>query len=86
VFVTYSLCFMTLFTIVLTLLGLAGASAGWLMLAAFTLSPIHMYLQLKGAYRLRRRSALARSLALLVLTTIPAALFCLLLLSLGVLG
>jgi hypothetical protein len=49
VFVTYSLCFMTLFTIVLTLLGLAGASAGWLMLAAFTLSPIHMYLQLKGA-------------------------------------
>jgi hypothetical protein len=86
VFVTYSLCFMTLFTIALTLLGLIGLSAGWIMLAGLALSPIHMYKQLKGAYRLRRSSALVRSIALLFLTAIPATLFGLLLLSLGVLG
>ena len=86
VFVTYSLCFMTLFTIVLTLLGLIGVSAGWLLLAAFTLSPVHMYKQLKGAYRLRRRSALLRAIALLFLSMIPAALFGMMLLGLGVLS
>jgi hypothetical protein len=45
-----------------------------------------MYKQLKGAYRLRRRSALLRAIALLFLSMIPAALFGMMLLGLGVLS
>lgn len=64
VFVTYSLCFMTLlaiFGMILEAVG-AGGLVGWL----FLLPPIHMYRQLRGTYGLRRRSALVRT-ALLML-------------------
>ncbi|MFC0204362.1 DUF3667 domain-containing protein [Novosphingobium soli] len=64
VFVTYSLCFMTLLLVVAMIGGAVGAGGlvGWLVF----LPPIHMYRQLRGAYGLGRVSALFRS-ALLIL-------------------
>jgi hypothetical protein len=86
VFVTYSLCFMTLLVIVLTLLGLAGAPPAPLFLAATLLPPAHMYKQLKGAYRLGRVGAAWRAILLIQFATIAATFFGLLLLALGALG
>lgn len=86
VFVTYSLCFVTLLTIALTLLGLAGIAPAWLVLAAFILPPIHMYKQLKGAYVLTRFGASWRAILLIQFATVAATFFGLLLLALGVLG
>jgi hypothetical protein len=86
VFVTYSLCFMTLFAVLLSLLSAIGVSAGWLVLAAIILAPIHMYKQLKGAYRLSRWSTAWRLVLLLHFTTFAATLFGLLLFALGALG
>jgi hypothetical protein len=86
VFVTYSLCFMTLLAVVLSLLGAIGVGTGWIVLAGLLIPPIHMYKQLKGAYRLSRLSAGLRLIVLLHFTTFAISLFSLLLLGLGVLG
>jgi hypothetical protein len=86
VFVTYSLCFMTLLVIALTLLSLAGVPGGPLVIAGLLLPPIHMYKQLKGAYRLSRISAFWRMTVLVFFAIQAATLFSLLLLALGVLG
>jgi len=66
IFVTYSLAFMMLMTVVLTLLGVAGLASGWISLAVFVIPPLHMYRQLRGAYSLTRFSALWRTAGLLV--------------------
>ncbi|MCU6454249.1 DUF3667 domain-containing protein [Sphingomonas sp. A2-49] len=66
IFVTYSLAFMMLMVIALSLLGVAGIGSGWIVLAVFLLPPVHMFRQLRGAYSLRKRSALWRTVALLV--------------------
>jgi hypothetical protein len=83
VFVTYSLCFMTLLGILAMLLVKAGLSnaAGLL----FFVPPIHWYRQLKGAYRLRWTSALWRTLVLVLFTSVTTSLFMLILFTLGVL-
>lgn len=86
VFVTYSIAFMSLGVIALSLLrplGLGEVLAG---IAITFIPPIHMYRQLRGAYQLSRWSALWRTAALLVFASIAAGLFMLLLLALGVLG
>ena len=64
VFVTYSLCFMTLLLIVAMIGGALGAGGmlGWL----FLVPPIHIYRQLRGAYGLRKRSALFRTVLLML--------------------
>jgi hypothetical protein len=86
VFVTYSLCFMTLLVIAASLLRAAGVSGGFLFLPLLLIPPFHMYRQLRGTYRLRRFSALWRTFLLLIFAGIAATLFMLLLLALGVLG
>jgi hypothetical protein len=86
VFVTYSLSFMTLLAVGLSLLRELGLPTGWIVLAAIILPPIHLYKQLKGAYRLSRGRAAWRLVLLLHFTTITTGLFMLLLLALGVLG
>ena len=86
VFVTYSIAFMTLGVIALSLLrplGLPEAVAG---LAMVFLPPIHMYRQLRGAYSLSRWSALWRTFVLLNFTGVAIGLFASLLLALGLLG
>jgi hypothetical protein len=86
VFVTYSLCFITLLVIALTLLGLLGTAPAALVLSGMILPPIHMYKQLKGAYRLTRFAAGWRAILLIFFASIAATLFSTLLLALGLLG
>lgn len=82
VFVTYSLCFMTLLAIFAGLMMRAGLSsvAGLLWLVP----PVHMYRQLRGAYSLTRPAALLRTVLLLAFAMIAATLFILILVSLGI--
>jgi hypothetical protein len=82
VFVTYSLCFMTLLAIVGAVLMKAGLSnaAGLL----WVIVPVHWYRQLKGAYRLTRVGALWRTAALVLITAVTTTFFLLILLGLGI--
>jgi hypothetical protein len=86
VFVTYSITFMSMLLIAFVLLETIGFNDGLLVLAMLLVPPVHMYRQLKGAYRLRRRSALWRTVALFFCANLAISLFVLLLLALGVLG
>ncbi len=83
VFVTYSLSFMTLLVVAVVLLNAAGLSAA----AGFAtfIPPIHMFLQLKGTYRLSGWSAAWRTLLLVTFAFFAVSLFSGLLLMLGVL-
>ena len=86
VFVTYSIAFMSLGVIALTLLGWIGLPAGFIVVAALLIPPIHIYRQLKGAYGLSRWSALWRTAALLVMSFAALLLFGAMLLAVGVFG
>ena len=86
VFVTYSLCFLTLLLVLLALgqpLFHVGDEA---ILAVLVLQPLHMYRQLRGAYQTSWIGALWRTLLLLAFALISAVIFLLLLLTLGLLG
>ena len=81
VFVTYSLCFMTLLVVALS-------AAGWLGLplvgvAAVFVPPWHLYRQLKGTYALSRLGALWRTSVLLIVCTITLILFAMAVVGLG---
>lgn len=86
VFVTYSLCFMTLFFVALTVLGQLPVGGGALFLASVLIPPVHIYKQLRGAYALSRFSAFWRTMILLVFIAVVLTLFLNLLLVLGALG
>ncbi len=86
VFITYSIAFMSLGMIALVVLTSLGVSGDIIGLAALIIPPVHIYRQLRGAYRLRRRSALWRTVALLAAAQLAVGLFFMLLLALGVLG
>ena len=73
VFVTYSLSFMMLLAIVLTLVSKVGIPG--VGLAAVFVPPFHMYRQLKGAYGLSRWSAIWRWVLLLTFAAIAFSLF-----------
>jgi hypothetical protein len=76
VFVTYSLCFMSLLFVTIGALGQVPAMPGWLLVAAtFLIPPVHIYKQLKGAYSLSRFSAVWRTMILLVFIVIVLVLF-----------
>ncbi len=78
VFVTYSLCFMTLLAIVLTAmdqLKLEGVA-----IAGMLIPPMHMFMQLRGTYGLRKRSALWRTVLLTMFSFTALLLFALLIL------
>ncbi|MQP68066.1 DUF3667 domain-containing protein [Niveispirillum sp. SYP-B3756] len=87
IFALYSLSFMSLLFIVLSLLlksnsGWASSLTNILLLAP----PVHMFFHLKGTYALGVGSALWRTFALLLITAITSTLFLLFILSMGVLG
>jgi hypothetical protein len=86
VFVTYSLSFMTLFYVVLVLLGAIGVATGWLILLGMVVPLVHIYKQLKGAYSLSRFSAVWRTLVLSGLIWVIVFLFIDVLLLLGAVG
>jgi len=86
VFVTYSIAFMSLTLIALSLLRQLGVGEPFTNLVFVLVPPIHMYRQLRGTYLLSRFSALWRTAVLLVFAFWSATIFFLLLLALGVLG
>ncbi|WP_347302830.1 DUF3667 domain-containing protein [Croceibacterium sp. TMG7-5b_MA50] len=86
VFVTYSLSFMSLLFMVLTVLGIAGVTLDWLFVAGSVIPVWHIATQLRHAYGLSRGSALWRTLALCVFIQVIIALFVSLLLVLGLMG
>lgn len=83
IFVTYSLSFMMLLATTVSLLMAINAPV-WIYgnLIAFG-PPIHMFFQLRGAYRLNWFSALWRMIALSFFATITLTIFATLLLGLG---
>ena len=83
VFVTYSLAFMTLLFVVITLLAQLGIAADALAIGAMLIPPLHIYRQLRGAYGLRRLSALWRTAVLCGLIGVILLLFLNLLVLLG---
>jgi hypothetical protein len=62
VFVTYSLCFMTLLVVLVIGVGILGAPQAAVLL--FVIPPLHMYRQLRGTYGSSRIGALLRTWAL----------------------
>lgn len=86
VFVTYSLAFMSLLFIVLMIASALGVPSNVIATVATFAPPVHIFFQLKGAYRQPGWKALLRTFALLVSITFIVTLFGLLLLGLGLLG
>jgi hypothetical protein len=87
VFVTYSLCFMSLLFVTIAALGqVPGMPTSLLAIAFVLIPPVHIYKQLRGTYGLSRFSASWRTMALLVFIAIVLILFLDVLLLLGVLG
>ena len=75
IFVTYSLSFISLLFIALSVLGAAGVPTEGLVLAGALIPPIHIYKQLRGAYEIGRFSAFWRLLAISVFIWIVVILF-----------
>jgi hypothetical protein len=86
VFVTYSIAFMSLGLIALSMLRPIGFPEGLAIVLITFVPPIHMFRQLKGAYQLRWWSALWRTFVLLWFAFIAGTLFFLLLVTAGALG
>lgn len=86
VFVTYSLAFMSLLAIVLTALAWTPLAGPWLVAAAVFVPPLHMYRQMRGAYRLGRLNAAVRTILLIFFAQIALLTFVLALIALGAFG
>ena len=74
IFVTYSIAFMSLLFIVLSLLTAAGIGGGLGFLALAIIPPFHIYRQLRGTYSLSRFGALVRT-AILIFMILSAISF-----------
>ena len=85
-FVTYSLSFMTLLFVIVSILGRVGVAAGILTAVVLIVPPVHLYKQLRHAYTLSRFSAAWRLAALFVFIAIVLMLFLNMLLLLGLMG
>lgn len=83
IFVTYSLAFMSMLFITLSIMGVMNAHTAVIATAAAIIPPVHMYKQLRGAYGLSRFSALWRLVVLQVFILIVLVLFLQLLLVIG---
>ena len=84
VFVTYSLAFMSLLFLVLSVAGVAGAPVPLLLALGLLIPPAHIYKQLKYGYGLTRLSAAWRTIVLTnLIVFIVLTLFLWLLLLLG---
>lgn len=86
IFVTYSLGFMTLLSIVAMLLGAAGMPAPALITGFAIIAPVHIFVQLKQAYGQTTAIALVRTFLLLNFAAIALAFFIVLLIGMGLLG
>jgi hypothetical protein len=75
IFVTYSLSFMSLLFITLSLLNAAGLELGWTVLFFAIAAPLHIYKHMKYSYGLSRFSTLWRFFALLAFILLVLVLF-----------
>ena len=83
IFVTYSIAFMSLLFVALSVLYALGLSWGIVSLIGTTVPLIHIYRQLRGTYLLSRFSAIWRLVVLTVFIVIIASFFLQILLVLG---
>jgi len=83
VFVTYSLSFMSLLFIVMSLVSVIPEGGSWALLLFAIAAPLHLYKQLRYAYGLSRFSAFLRFCVLFVCVQIVVVLFLQSLLVLG---
>ena len=81
VFVTYSLCFMSLLVIFGVIFGVLGL--GGIAIVLWLVPPFHMYRQLKGAYGIGRFSALWRTVLLTLFALIVISVFAAVLVGMG---
>ena len=81
IFAIYSLSFMSLAVVTLTVVSVIRVPDALIVLAGVLIAPAHMYRQLNGAYRLDRFAAAWRTAALLCITFITSATFLVFLLS-----
>lgn len=86
VFVTYSISFMSLLLVLFVLVQRVGLGFEVVTTALLLVPLVHMFLQLRGAYRLSWLSAGWRAIVLAVFAPVPLLLFVLLLLALGIVG
>lgn len=85
IFATYSISFMLLLLIVLSIAASLGVGIAIWGVALMIIPPIHMYKQLRGAYGSSRVGSALRLMVLMVSTVIVLTLFAMVLLLLGVL-
>ena len=83
IFITYSLSFMSLLFIVMSILSTIPDGGDWAALLFIIAAPLHLYKQLRHAYGLSRFSAFWRWCVLLLCTQIVLVLFLQVLLLLG---
>ena len=83
IFITYSIAFMSLLFIAITILAVLGVSTGWIVAASLIIPVVHLFRQMKQAYRLGWFSALVRTMFLLGGIMIVVTIFMLLLVLLG---
>lgn len=86
VFITYSIAFMSLLFIAVTLGVAMGIPPSWLTLASMLIPPIHIGRQLKQAYALGVTSTILRTTVLLGFIVVITMLFVLLLVAMGMSG
>jgi hypothetical protein len=75
IFVTYSISFMSILFIALSLITTAGIGDGWVFLMLAIIPPLHLYKQLRGTYGIGRFGAFWRLIALGVFIQIVIVLF-----------
>lgn len=86
IFITYSISFMMMFLIVLTLAAAFGVSGAIWGTALGIVPPLHLYKQLRHAYGLSRSGAWLRLFVLTVAISIVLVIFFTLLLLIGMIG
>jgi hypothetical protein len=85
VFVTYSISFMMLLLIFVSLLGLVGLGSGWIALTLVIAVPLHMYKQLRGTYGSSRFGAFVRVWVLLFAALFVLSIYAVILFFIGAL-
>lgn len=83
IFITYSIAFMSLLFIAITVAATLGVSEGWIVAACLILPVVHLFRQMKQAYQLGFFSALVRTMVLLGGIVVVVTIFMLLLVLLG---
>lgn len=83
IFTIYSLSFMSLLVIVLAVVAQLPLGAGWVAIPALAVPPIHLFRHLRGAYALRKRSALWRTILLLCVAALVLLFWVILLMLVG---